>query len=149
MPAQNSAPEGEDAPAMDPVLFARNMATVARQSQRLIADFLMRQAGKAGTQEPDPLNISAAFSAVLKSFAADPAKILDAQFALFKDHMNLWSTVAKRLLGEKVDPVVLPGAGDRRFRAKEWEENQIFDFIKQSYLLTANWLQRTVHDAEG
>src|SRR4029079_17865619 len=30
-----------------------------------------------------------------------------------------------------------------------WQDNQIFDFIKQSYLLTANWLQNTVSNVSG
>ena len=29
------------------------------------------------------------------------------------------------------------------------QENQVFDFIKQSYLLTANWMQDTVAKVEG
>src|SRR5207237_6646373 len=30
-----------------------------------------------------------------------------------------------------------------------WTDNTLFDFIKQSYLLTARWLQGTVKDVEG
>ncbi len=139
----------ETVPPMDPVAFARNMATVASQSQKLVGDFLARQAGKTGNQPFDPLNISGAFFAVMKSFAADPGKLMEAQFSLFKDYMSLWSRTTKRMMGEDVAPVVVPEKGDRRFRAKEWEENQVFDFIKQSYLLTSNWMQRTVHEADG
>src|SRR3546814_21163400 len=30
-----------------------------------------------------------------------------------------------------------------------WDDNSLFDFIKQSYLLTARWIQNTVRDVEG
>ena len=38
---------------------------------------------------------------------------------------------------------------DRRFRDPAWEQNQLFDFIKQSYLLSSRWLVSTVAKAEG
>ena len=49
----------------------------------------------------------------------------------------------------KASPVVAPASGDKRFKDKDWQENQVFDFIKQSYLLTANWMQDTVAKVEG
>ncbi|MDX1401597.1 MAG: class I poly(R)-hydroxyalkanoic acid synthase, partial [Kiloniellales bacterium] len=42
-----------------------------------------------------------------------------------------------------------PERGDRRFKDDAWEDNHLFDFIKQSYLLTARWLQSTVNQVEG
>src|ERR1700739_5154829 len=47
------------------------------------------------------------------------------------------------------DPMIEPPAGDRRFRDKAWSDNTLFDFIKQSYLLSARWLQSTVKGVEG
>ena len=56
--------------------------------------------------------------------------------------MDLWESTAVRMLGgESVKPVIAPAPGDRRFRDTEWQQNEIFDFIKQSYLLTANAMQ--------
>jgi polyhydroxyalkanoate synthase len=63
--------------------------------------------------------------------------------------MKLWQNAAKGMLGEGAEPLVRPEKGDKRFRGEEWENNQIFDFIKQSYLLTSRWLQNTVHDVDG
>ena len=51
--------------------------------------------------------------------------------------------------GDSEPPVVAPQPGDKRFKDKDWQENQIFDFIKQSYLLTANWLQTTIGKVEN
>src|SRR6201987_3877748 len=45
--------------------------------------------------------------------------------------------------------MIEPSAGDRRFRDAAWTENTLFDFIKQSYLLTARGVQGTVRDVEG
>lgn len=128
--------------------FARNMVEVGIQSQRLLSDFLKRQRDKEDGPA-DPLNIGGTFSELLRGMVADPSVIVEAQFALWRDYMNLWETTARRMMGESVEPVVAPRPGDKRFRDKDWQENQVFDFIKQSYLLTANWLQSTVAKVDG
>jgi len=134
----------------DPGAFARNMVEVGIQSQRLLSDFLGRQAGKIGTSQPlDPLNVTGAFMDLLRGIVADPAVIMEAQFKLWRDYMGLWESTARRMFGGAPEAVVKPAPGDKRFRNSEWQENQIFDFIKQSYLLTANWMQNTVAQVNG
>jgi polyhydroxyalkanoate synthase len=145
-PAKHSAATAEtDAYKIgDPGEFARNMVRVGVQSQKLLADYFKRQAEKVGTEPLDPLNISGAFTELLRRMVADPAVVMEAQFNLWRNYMTLWERTARRMMGGEAEPMVAPAPGDKRFRDKEWQENQIFDFIKQSYLLTANWLQTTV-----
>ena len=45
--------------------------------------------------------------------------------------------------------VVAPDPKDKRFADPEWSQNQFFDFLKQAYLLTAQWADRLVKDADG
>jgi polyhydroxyalkanoate synthase len=54
-----------------------------------------------------------------------------------------------KLAGEKIDPVIRPKVGDRRFMDNAWEENVLFDFIKQMYLLTAEHALGSVESLEG
>src|SRR4029077_17753727 len=96
----------------------------------------------------DPLNLTNTFMSLAKAMAANPGAIVEAQFELWRDFMGLWESTARRMLGGDEAPVISPKPGDKRFRDKDWQENQIFDFIKQSYLLTANWLQNTVGKVE-
>jgi polyhydroxyalkanoate synthase len=147
--ATGGSPEETDYRITDPGEFARNMVHVGIQSQRLLGDFLRNQASKFGSEPFDPLNLAGTFMDLLRGMVADPAAIMEAQFALWRDYMNLWERTARRMMGGDAEPMVTPAAGDKRFRDKEWQENQIFDFIKQSYLLTANWLQSTVARVEG
>ncbi|HXC55690.1 MAG TPA: class I poly(R)-hydroxyalkanoic acid synthase [Rhizomicrobium sp.] len=128
--------------------FARNMMRVGQQSQKLLGDFLKRQAS-AGKEPLDPLNIAAPFMSLMKAMTANPTAMVDAQFALWREFMGLWENTARKMLGGETEPTVVPKAGDKRFRDKDWQENQVFDFIKQSYLLTANWMQTTVANVEG
>ena len=133
----------------DPGEFAGNMIRVGAQAQRLLGDFFARQRDKPSNAPVDPLNISGAFLDFLKGISANPAAVADAQFQFWHDYLELWERTAHRLMGGSVEPVVSPRPGDKRFRDKDWQENQIFDFIKQSYLLTSNWLQNTVGEIEG
>src|SRR3546814_16407183 len=63
--------------------------------------------------------------------------------------MNLWQATARRMMSETAVPVAEPAPGDRRFRDAAWQVNEVFDFIKQTYLLSARWLQSTVREVEG
>jgi polyhydroxyalkanoate synthase len=134
----------------DPAMFARNMMQVGQQSQKLLADFVKRQSAKGANSGPfDPLNLTGTFTALLKGMAANPTVLLEAQFQLWRDYMGLWERTTTRMLGGEAKPMVAPASGDKRFKDKDWEENQVFDFIKQSYLLTANWMQDTVAKMNG
>ncbi len=132
----------------DPAEFARNMMKAGQQSQKLLTDFLKRQSG-AGKEPFDPLNLAQPFMALVKAMSSNPAAIVDAQFQLWRDFLGLWESTARKLMGGEAEPVVAPKPGDKRFKDKDWQENQIFDFIKQSYLLTANWMQDTVSKVQG
>ncbi|HWD49833.1 MAG TPA: class I poly(R)-hydroxyalkanoic acid synthase [Rhizomicrobium sp.] len=129
--------------------FARNMVQVGIQSQRLLTDFLRRQVKKTGSNEPlDPLNLTGAFTELLRGMIADPSAMMEANFQLWRDYMSLWERTARKMMGGQVEESIASASSDKRFRDKDWQENQIFDFIKQSYLLTANWMQETVTKAD-
>jgi polyhydroxyalkanoate synthase len=133
----------------DPVEFSKTMAELAEQSQRVVSDFLTRQAHNGSIGMADPMSIGSAFMEMTARMMTDPAKLMQAQMALWQDYMELWQNTTRRLMGEKTDPIIMPPSGDRRFKDEAWEENCVFDYIKQSYLLTARWLQTTVRNVEG
>jgi len=97
----------------------------------------------------DPFSVNKIFIELSQKMMAEPAKLVEAQFNLWQDYMNLWQNTAKRFMGEDASPVASPAPDDRRFRDEAWQENQLFDFIKQSYLLSSRWLRSTVASVEG
>ena len=46
-------------------------------------------------------------------------------------------------------PAIEPSPRDKRFKDPEWKSNQFFDFVMQLYLLTTQWAQELVRNAEG
>ena len=86
---------------------------------------------------------------IVSSYMRNPAKIVEAQAALFEGYLSLMTSMTRRLFGEEVAPVATPGRSDKRFRDPGWQENLIFDLMKQSYLLTSKWMTDRVKLAEG
>ena len=129
--------------------LARRIAGIAERSQRLVGDFLKRQAAEEGVGMATPLSIGSAFFEMTARLLADPSRLVQAQLSLWNDYMTLWQRTAQRFLGERPEPLIAPAPGDRRFRDAAWDDNPVFDYIKQSYLLTARWLQKTAHEGEA
>jgi len=129
--------------------IVNSIVDIADRSQRLVTDFLTRLPHGNGYSPFDPLNVGGAFLEMTAKLMADPGKVVQAHMSLWQDYLNLWQSAASRMFGHNPDPVAAPDKGDRRFKDAAWNENQIFDFIKQSYLLSARWLQSTVKNVEG
>ena len=132
----------------DPAELGRSMAGIAERSQRLVADWMRRQSTEI-PGNPDPFNVGQAFLEMTTRLMADPARLMQAQFGLWHDTMTLWQSTARRMMGLPSDPVIEADPKDRRFRDDAWRENEVFDFIKQSYLLSARFVQDTVKQTEG
>src|SRR5271163_1058187 len=128
---------------------ARQFADVAKKSRCLVTEFLTRQSPEQGIGMASPLAIGAAFFEMTARMMSDPSRLVQAQLSLWNDYLTLWQRTTQRFLGGNAEPMIEPPAGDRRFRDKAWTDNTLFDFIKQSYLLTARWLQRTVKQVDG
>lgn len=149
--ADKQQDQSPDVQFPDPVEFSKTMAGIAEQSQRLVSDFLSRQQseGGSGSQSLDPLNIGGAFFEMTTRMMRDPSKLIQAQMGLWQDYMRLWQATTQRMLGGEAESVAEPARDDRRFKDPAWEEHELFDFIKQSYLLSARYMQNTVRDVEG
>jgi polyhydroxyalkanoate synthase len=149
----DAAPGTPTPPAGSPEEWAAIMTGIAERSQRLISDFVNRNAANpvaaAHLGMADTMNIGAAFLDLTAKMLADPQKLMDAQLGLWRDTMELWRATAMKAFGGEDHPAVQPDPTDRRFKDEAWQQNQVFDFIKQSYLLTSRWLQQTVHDVDG
>jgi polyhydroxyalkanoate synthase len=140
-----------DTPATDPVQLARGMADVAQRSQRLVAEWLKRQAeaGAPGALNLDPLNIGGAFTEMASRLAANPEKLIKAQFGFWQDYMTLWQHSTRRMMGLESEAPIPPDPRDKRFQDSQWNDNEIFDFIRQSYLLSARFVHDVVRQVDG
>ena len=136
----------------DPVQFAQNMARVFEQAAaiaRAVAERPDLAKQEAETQVTPMEQVSKTLGAVAQSYMADPQKLMDAQMQLWNSYTQLWQNTWARILGQDTQPVAQPSRTDKRFKDKDWQENTVFDFLKQFYLISANWAQEMVKNAEG
>ncbi len=133
----------------DPVELGKTLSRLAERGQKLVAEFLDRQSATKDGLSIDPLNIGGAFFEMTARMLADPGRLMQAQLQLWQDYLTLLTAATRRFLGEPAQAVVEPSRDDKRFRDPAWQEGAIFDFIKQSYLLSARWVQSLVKNVEG
>src|SRR5215470_7574638 len=131
----------------DPAEIGRSMADIAERSQRIVGDWLKRQSQEE--HAPDPLNIASAFLEMTARLMANPARVVAAQLGFWQDYMTLWQNTARRIMGGEPEPVIDAASSDRRFKDDAWRDNEVFDFIKQSYLLSARYVQEVVRQVDG
>jgi polyhydroxyalkanoate synthase len=136
----------------DPAQFARNMAKVFEQAAQIARTF--------AETPPDPRRdveaqvtpieqVVKTLGAVAQSYAQDPQRLMEAQMRLWASYGELWQSAWRKALGEDVAPVASPERGDRRFTDRDWQQNTLFDFLKQFYLLSARWAGDLVEEAQG
>lgn len=129
--------------------IAKEMTRAAASSQSVMAGMAERAQSDGGDFNADPFNVGPEAAEVMKQLSTDPSALARAQMKLWEGYMDLWTTAARRASGQEVEPTVTPAKGDKRWRSDEWSDNPVLDVIKQSYLLTANWLVDTVSEVDG
>ena len=142
-----SAPETPALP--DPKEIARTYAEVAQRASNLITAHTKRQMKKGISAPADELGIAQAFMDMMAQMLANPYKLAQAQMNLVWDYFSLWQHSMLRSMGMEGAPVAAPKKGDNRFKDAHWEEHFLFDFIKQSYLISARHIHDAVSNVEG
>src|SRR6266446_2976826 len=123
------------------------LAGIAVRSQRLMVDFLTRRPELGGLG--DPTGIGQAFLDLNAKMIADPMLIAQTQLELWREHVKLLQRTTERLFGLTGKSDHRPVAPDRRFQHPAWTENFLFDYIKQSYLISAEAILSAVNRVDG
>ena len=121
------------------------MGQIAERSQRLLKNLAAdpKRLGVDGAAV-DPLRLAPLIHELMSKMTTSPTSVIEAQLTLWQNYIDLWQHTSKKLLGHSVAPVIKPNPEDRRFRDVTWDDNAVFDFIKQSYLLTSRWMTQYV-----
>ena len=148
MSQANQIDEGKPFPG--PAELMKSYSEVARRASQMMARYIEKKSAEGYSMPPDEMGIAKAFSDLSSALLANPQKVVEAQMKLIGEYFSLWQYSAMKMIGQSPSPAVAsPLKSDKRFKDDEWESNFLFDFIKQSYLLTANHLNSVVANAEG
>ena len=137
--------------SVDVEAFSRNLARLIEEGGKALAAYLKpREEGKIdGDLTNDVTEVVKTVGQVAEYWLSDPKRAFELQTNLGRAYLDLWAGAVKRMAGEEAPPVATPDPRDKRFADPEWTQNQFFDFLKQAYLLTANWADHLVKEAEG
>jgi polyhydroxyalkanoate synthase len=136
-------------PVLDSAELSKLYADIAQKSGRLLTQFMEHRANDAQPGFSDELGIAQAFFQAWGKMFSNPFKLAETQVQLWQDYMALWQNSVLKLLGQDAKPVAEAPQGDRRFRHEDWENNFLYDYIKQSYLIAAKNLHQTLGNVEG
>ncbi|MEX2518348.1 MAG: class I poly(R)-hydroxyalkanoic acid synthase [Paracoccaceae bacterium] len=131
----------------DSAEFAANMATVLQRSQEIWARMAEAGAKDEHPHHADPMNVGPVFAGLTSEMLNHPRDLAEKSLELWLQQAELWRRTMMGWMGaETAEPMVEPERGDKRFADHEWSENQVFSYMKQTYLLTSRWAQDVAHN---
>ena len=117
-----------------------------RQNQAMMSSFLKQPSPGA----VDPLNTGPAFKKALTGLVADPQQLMQSNYDLWSQHMDLWQELTLDIFDKQGTAEAKGSTGyDRRFKHEDWSQNPAFDYIKRSYTITSKWFVETMRSIEG
>jgi polyhydroxyalkanoate synthase subunit PhaC len=110
------------------------MATIAQSGNDMAQNWLHLASSAPAQGAP---------TAWLAQLAGDAARVQALQAEYLEKQRQLWAGLA----GGDAEPATRPDGGDRRFAAQAWRDDPFYSYLKQSYLLGAEFLERLVEEA--
>ncbi|HIP23190.1 MAG TPA: alpha/beta fold hydrolase, partial [Rhodobacteraceae bacterium] len=118
---------------------AQNFAEIAELSVRIWQAALEGQGEAASPMK--------ALEEINKALWSSPEALVKASTDYWLGQQNLWLETMQRWTGPEAPTP--DKRGGKRFAHKGWTENALFDYIKNAYLFTSDWMQQQVVDADG
>ncbi len=118
---------------------AQNFADIAELSVKIW------QAALAGQDEA--ASPTKALEEINRALWHSPEDLVKASTEYWLGQQSLWLETMQRWTGPEAPPP--DHRGGKRFAHKGWSENALFDYIKNAYLFTSDWMHKKVAEAEG
>ncbi len=172
-PDQSSADPAEN---FDPFSFGQQMGGILERLQPLLTNYIQKFGqDDLFAKGLSPTSFQPVMMEYWQNVMNKPQKLIDLNLEYAQNMALLWQDTTRKFMGEEEregDDVQrnqppTPQAKnssnqagaqtaakrleitDKRFRDPVWQESFVFDFIKQAYFLTAEWMQGSVRNTEG
>ncbi len=98
----------------------------------------------------NPVAVTHVFQQIWLDALRNPARIWANYLDFAQQYTRVMTSATLRLWGAPdVVPIIETQKSDKRFSVADWQQNPIFDAIKQVYLLTATTLLKAASEIEG
>lgn len=125
----------------DSEIIAQNMAKIAEKSADLMQKFADKNPHTNNILIAGVFSASRAFAEMAAKIMRNPAEFWDTQLEFYRQYVELLERSSNKILSGDKSESEGSVSKDKRFRDEAWQKNMMFDFLRQSYLLTANWVQ--------
>ncbi len=152
----------QETSSADPAVFLAQLQETMEAGAKIFSDIAANaEEGKLGTSTNSSTgtggmgggleDMQKAIVELATSYAHNPDKMLHLQMEFWKSQSNLWAQSINHFIAHhEPDPKhETDSKSDRRFKDHNWQDKQVFDYLKQSYLLAANWTQSIVDEADN
>jgi polyhydroxyalkanoate synthase len=137
-------------PQITPEELNRVIAEIADRSARIASDIAQDPPVAGMARDAEQIGLPQAFAELGKQLWSDPQRLIEVQTRAWQDYMSLCQSTLKRFVGDSgAEPVKPTPKGDNRFRNEAWQSNFVFDHIRQTYLIAADHIQRTVAETQN
>ncbi len=148
----NAKQKEEGLNSIDPVKLTKSIMEAYQKATPLFEAYMKKYNISGGAQQFanidfDPMNAQESYMSFLEKIAQNPNKFMEIQAGFANEWVDLWQQSMNKFTDNQAKPSISPQKSDRRFKAPEWQESALFDFIKQSYLLTCNHIEKTLEDS--
>jgi len=124
--------------------FTKSLNEIAQKNQKIFQEMLTHQQENLEVNTQHFPHILGEFA---KKIVENPQKIMAAQLAYYQEYLKICQSLNTNL-ADNVSSKEKQNAQsqDKRFQDPEWQNNILFDFIRQSYLLTAKHTESLVKE---
>jgi len=135
----------------DAEAFAMNVARAMECGGKALAAYLKpRESGEVKDKPAEEITeVIKTLAMVAEYWLSDSERSSDLKTKIARGYLDLWGSAMRRMAGDEPLPAISPSPRDKRFADPEWKSNQFFDFVLQAYLLTTQWAQELVRNAQG
>lgn len=122
------------------------------RARGIVEDYLENasdQSDESNFQIPDPAVVSKAFVRLGFSAFNNPVAVANAHIKYAFDVGRVLSNAGQRALGLEAETIATVPSGDKRFKDAQWQDDVVFDTLKQLYLVTSENVVDTVRDMTG
>ena len=133
--------------------LAQSIAAVAERATKLVPQMAKKQSEEAVSLFSDELGIGKAFLEVAEQAAKDPMHLMEANTRFAQDYFRLAQETWMGAMGTTGGATAAPDApkeksADKRFADTDWSANPWHAFVKQSYQLATDHIQRNIESVK-
>lgn len=85
---------------------------------------------------------------MMEQFWANPEKFYKLNIEYVEKLRELTANAFAKFVGSPAKSIFFPDNRDKRFQDSSWEDNAYFDFVKQYYLLSSEWIKKNIDQYE-